>query len=74
MKVLSVSGVNRVSCIQALLYGALSSVLRTCGRYHSGADIARTGYRSSGLAAKQLSAVVASGASAGKAEEENTFY
>lgn len=69
MKVLSVSGVNRVSCIQ---------VLRTCGFYHSGADICmrrqtRTGYRSSGLATKQLSAVVASGASTGKAEEVNTL-
>lgn len=34
---------------------------------------ARTGYRSSGLATKQLSAVVASGASTGKAEEGNTL-
>lgn len=33
----------------------------------------QTGYRSSGLASKQLSAVVASGASTGKAEEANTL-
>lgn len=63
------SGGNRVSCIQ---------VLRTCGFYHLGADTCtdrqtRTGYRSSGLATKQLSAVVASGASTGKAEEANTL-
>lgn len=33
----------------------------------------QTGYRSSGLATKQLSAVVASGASTGKAGEANTL-
>lgn len=66
MKVLS-------QCLELITLAASRHFFTVHCHLDSGADHARTGYRSSGLATKKLSAVVASGASTGKSEEGSTL-
>lgn len=64
-------GLILLATVQSLLYIAPSAVWKTCGLYHLETH---TDSRLSGLAAKQLSAiVVAPGASSLEAQEVNTL-
>lgn len=69
---LHVWGLILLATIQSLLYIALSAVWRTCGLYHLETHThSQTDSRLSGLAAKQLSVIVASGASSVEAQKVN---
>lgn len=77
MKVLSLClGLIVLAVVQSLLHTAHSAIWRTCGLYHLETDThthmhAHT--RLSGLATKQLSVIVAPGASRVEAQEVNVL-
>lgn len=77
MKVLSTClGLIVLAVVQSLLYTAHSAIWRTCGLYHLETDKhthMHAHSRLSGLATKQLSVIVAPGASSVEAQEVNVL-